>query len=192
MVTRRALEDADDVDDVVYLVVDELVRIVDALPLEEQPAFVRSLSPGKRMVWGVFLVDGEVSNGGFNQYFWNGSGAYAQEARDGFRLIGADPQVKLLDEAVARFEEHVGALTPFYEQGSMEAFSESYEQDVFGDLDERYWELDTASPQAAYIRAHPDEFVSDEREASAGQPFSTRRRRSVARSAGAMPAGPVR
>ena len=156
--TRRALEDADDV---VQLVVDELVRVVDAVPSDEQPAFVRSLSPGLRMVWGVFLVDGEVSNGGFNQFFWNGSGEYVQEAREGFRLIGAHPQVALLDEAVARFERHVGVLKPFYERGSMEAFSESYEHDVFGDLDERYWDTDAAELQAEYIRAHPEEFVSD-------------------------------
>jgi hypothetical protein len=55
----------------------------------------------------------------------------------------------------------VGALQPFYEQGSIEAFSESYEDDIFGDLDERYWELDSAALQAAYIRAHSDEFVFD-------------------------------
>ncbi|MGH9287548.1 MAG: hypothetical protein ACRD0V_04515 [Acidimicrobiales bacterium] len=38
---------------------------------------------------------------------------------------------------------------------------ESYEDDVSGDLDQRYSELDSAPRQAAYIRAHPEEFTSD-------------------------------
>ena len=54
-------------------------------------------------------------------------------------------------------------MAPFYERGSIEAFAEASEQDVFGDLDDRYWDLDPADLQAAYIRAHPEEFVSDAR-----------------------------
>jgi hypothetical protein len=38
---------------------------------------------------------------------------------------------------------------------------ESYEDDVSGDLDQRYSELDSAPLQAAYIRVHPEEFTSD-------------------------------
>jgi Domain of unknown function (DUF4375) len=158
VLTRRALEEADDV---VYLVIDELIRLVNAVPLDEQLNLVRRLSPGMRMIWGVFVVDMEVNNGGFNQFFWNSSHEYVQEASEGFRVIGAHEQAQLLDEAVARFREHADALKEFYERGTIEAFSGSYEPDVFGDLDRRYCELDSAPLQVAYIRAHPEEFTSD-------------------------------
>jgi Domain of unknown function (DUF4375) len=114
-----------------------------------------------RMVWGVFMVDFEVGNGGFNQFFWNSSREYVEEARQGLRLIGAYEQAQLLDEAVARFEEHAAVLASFYERGTIEAFSESYDDDVFGDLDRRYSELDSQPLQVAYIRAHPEQFTSD-------------------------------
>jgi hypothetical protein len=158
VLTRRALAEADDVVD---LVVGELLRVLDDVPLDEQPAYVRSRTPGLRMVWGVFLLDGEVNNGGFNQYFWNESHEYAQEAADGLRLIGADEQALILDEAMLRFREHAERLEPFYAQGTVEAFSETYEDDAFADLDGRYLELDTSPLQAAYIRAHPEEFAAE-------------------------------
>ena len=57
MPTRSAIEQSDDP---VYLIVDELIRLVNGRPTEEQVGFVRALSPGMRMMWGVFMVDGEV------------------------------------------------------------------------------------------------------------------------------------
>lgn len=41
--------------------VDELIGLVDGVPFYEQPKFVRTLSRGMRMVWGVFIVDFEKS-----------------------------------------------------------------------------------------------------------------------------------
>ena len=71
MLTRVEIEQSDDP---VYLIVDELIGLAgNSRPAEAQVAFVRSLSPGMRMMWGVFMVDSEVNNGGFNQFFWNSS-----------------------------------------------------------------------------------------------------------------------
>lgn len=136
MLTRRAIAESDDI---VYLVVDELICLVNAVPGEKQVEFVRSLSPGMRMVWGVFMVDGEVNNGGFNQFFWNSAHRYVNEASEGFRRIGAFEHARLLDEAVERFAERKGSLVPFYDRGTIEAFSESYDDNVFADLDDRYF-----------------------------------------------------
>lgn len=159
VLTRQALQESND-DDVVYHVIDELIRMVDAIPQDQQVDYVRTLTPGMRMAWGVFMVDGEVNNGGFNQYFWNGSNEYVHEAREGFRLIGAFEHARLLDEAVERFEKHAQTLEPFHERGTIEAFSESYDEDVFTDLDDRYFELDAAPLQIAYVRANLDEFTT--------------------------------
>jgi hypothetical protein len=156
MLTRTAIERSDDP---VYLIVDELIHLVDARPVEQQVGFVRTLSPAMRMMWGVFMVDGEVNNGGFNQFFWNSSSDYVGEARAGFDLIGAHEQRRLLDEAVARFEQQFERLRPFHERDTIEAFSESYEENLFADLDDRYFDLDTYDLQLAYVRSHLDEFT---------------------------------
>lgn len=156
MVTRSELERSTDV---VYLVTDELIRVVGSVREPEQVQFVRGLSQGRRMLWGVFIVDGEVNNGGFNQFFWNDSHEYLPEAREGLRLIGAHEQLELLDEAVRRFEREFDRLRPYYQTNTIESFSESYSEDLFADLDDRYFELDTHALQEAYIRSHIDEFA---------------------------------
>ncbi len=105
------------------------------------------------------MVDGEVNNGGFNQFFWNESRIYVSLARRAFRLLAATEHLALLDEAVARLEENVGRLEPYAERGTLEAFSESYGEAVFDDLDRHYFELDSAPLLASYIRSHPGEFA---------------------------------
>ena len=133
--------------------------MVNARTPESQVAYVRTLTAGQRMVWGTFMVDGEVNNGGFNQFFWNSSSDYVEEASEGYRLIGAYEHLRLLDEAVERFEQHFETLRPFYERSTIEAFSESYREDLFRDLDGRFYELDSYGLIATYIRSHPAEFV---------------------------------
>ena len=61
MVSRQEIEESADVE---YLVVDELIRLVNAHPADEHVSFVRTLSSGHRAIWGVFMVDSEVNNGG--------------------------------------------------------------------------------------------------------------------------------
>lgn len=60
-----------DDDQVVFKVVDEvLMPTVFSAPDDHQRAVVRSLSPGLRGLWGIWIVDGEVNNGGFQRFFW--------------------------------------------------------------------------------------------------------------------------
>jgi hypothetical protein len=97
---RDELEDAPD-DEIEWLVIDRLIRAVGLYGDDEtQYEFVKRLSPGLQMMWGTFVVDGEVNNGGFNQFFWNSSGQFAMQAIAGFRLIGAEEHAALVEEAV--------------------------------------------------------------------------------------------
>lgn len=122
---------------------------------------VRRLSPGQRMVWGTLILDGEVNNGGFNQFFFNASGQYAVEAIDGFRLLGADEHAILVEEAIALFFEEVEKLRPFWSPRTLEGFAESYKHTDSGQLDQRYYELPDVTPlRVAYIRRHLAEFAS--------------------------------
>jgi len=156
MASRDEIEKSEDP---LYLVTNELIEMVNAIPLSDQPSFVEGLSEGRRIVWGSFMVDGEVNNGGFNQFFWNESRIYVSLARRAFRLLAATEHLAVLDEAVARLEENVGRLEPYAERGTLEAFSESYGEAVFDDLDRRYFELDSAPLLVSYIRSHPGEFA---------------------------------
>lgn len=145
----------------VFRLTDALIRQMgdrsDADPVD----FIRSQSAGLRMIWGLFTLEGEVNNGGFTQFFWNSSRRYVLVIREGCTLIGADEHLALLGEARAVYEEHRSRLGELKDENTLEAFSASYEPDVFHELDNRFFELDSMPLQLAYIREHLDEFCQD-------------------------------
>jgi hypothetical protein len=64
---------------------------------------VEALSPAAKLVYFAQVLDGEVMNGGFRQFFANGSGRYAHEALFALRELGAPRAVELLRRAIAQF-----------------------------------------------------------------------------------------
>jgi len=66
---------------------------------------VTGLSKGLQIIYSTWLVEEEVDNGGFNQYFWNSSGQYQKEALEGFKLLGAKEHAGLMDEAIAIYNQ---------------------------------------------------------------------------------------
>jgi uncharacterized protein DUF4375/uncharacterized protein DUF1629 len=127
---------------------------------EEQYRTVRSWSPGLRMLWATQLVDDEVSNGGFNQYFFNTGGHFVDEAIAGFKLIGAPERAELVAAAAEQLLRDAPQLRPFYEKGTLEAFMESYRHTDLSTLDAA-WHSATefSSRRTRYIRSHPEEFL---------------------------------
>jgi hypothetical protein len=65
-------------------------------------AIVARLSPGMRMLYATWWLESEVDNGGFNEFFWNSSGQFAQDALDGFKLLHADELANLTGAATRR------------------------------------------------------------------------------------------
>jgi hypothetical protein len=60
-----------------------------------------TVAPGYGYVWGLYLVDGQVCNGGFGQLYANTGGAPVPFAVDGFKLI----QRNRLADVVRKSEE---------------------------------------------------------------------------------------
>jgi hypothetical protein len=112
------------------------------------------------MLWATQLVDNEVNNGGFNQFFFNASGNFVDEAIEGFRLIGAHERAEIVADAARRLLQDAPALRPFYEQRTMDAFMQSYAHTDLGRLDQAWYEApEFFTQRTSYIRAHPNEFV---------------------------------
>jgi hypothetical protein len=127
-----------------------------------QPA-LETLPAGQRALVAIYVLTGEVNNGGFNQFFFNQRGNFAEEAREGFRLIGAEEHAALMDAAMERVLNEMGALQHYWGEGTLAAFSKSYGQTTLGKLDERFYELpDPYELLDHYIRLHPQEFVEED------------------------------
>ena len=128
---------------------------------ERESGVVAALPPGVRAIYTTWLVDAEVNNGGFNQFFFNPSGQHAGDALAGYELLGAEEYVAVMRAAIATFEIERERLAPFYEAGTAEAFSASYDVTELGDVDQRYYALGDQiyNVWAGVVRARPELFA---------------------------------
>jgi hypothetical protein len=127
---------------------------------------ITSLSEGRQAIFATWGLEAEVNNGGFNQYFFNfsTSGQFAEEARDGFKLIGAYKYSELTQKAIVLFLKNAKQLSKFND-GSFESFSKSYENNPLNDLDTKFYDLskieNLSELRIKYIRAHRLEFIDN-------------------------------
>jgi hypothetical protein len=73
------------------------------LDLVERERTLDALSPPQWRVMLVHLLDAEVCNGGFSQYFFNSWGDYAAETAAALHHLGASRMASLLESAMAEF-----------------------------------------------------------------------------------------
>ena len=118
------------------------------------------LSPGVRALYLTWVVEAEVNNGGFNQYYFNTEGAFAPDAVDAFEFFGATQLAALMREANAVREAEEKAMAKFKDAKTLEAFLESYEETKLGPLDDRFIELSEKLTElrVARIRQTPELF----------------------------------
>ncbi|MCG8390001.1 MAG: DMP19 family protein [Cytophagales bacterium] len=123
---------------------------------------VQELTRGQQAMFSVWWVEAEVNNGGFNQFYFNSSGRYAQVAVDGFELFGATKFADLMRRANQVYKENKERLKK-YDDGTLESFSESYKDNPLNALDEEFYALYNSEPLNAlrvkYIRENPAEFI---------------------------------
>jgi hypothetical protein len=146
-------------------IIDNIFSKIDTIDAyEEQYRIIKSLSMGRQAIFATWVLEAEVNNGGFNQYFYNfsSSGQYAEEARDGFRLINAIKHSDLTQRAMDIILKDAKRLSKF-KDGTLKSFSESYENNPLNTLDTEFYTLnkteDISKLRIKYIRDHISEFV---------------------------------
>lgn len=107
----------------------------------ERAVLVHALPSGTRAIYTTWLVDVEVKNGGFNQFFFNPYGQLAGTALAGYELLGAEEYAAVMRAAIATFESEHETMAPYYSADTLEAFSESYKHTALDEVDQRYYSL---------------------------------------------------
>ena len=135
---------------------------VDSANDDKEYEILKNMSLGRQSIFATRVIEDEVDNGGFNQYFYNSSGQYAEEARVGFELIGASKHSMLTQRAMDIVLKNAKYLKQF-KDGTLKSFSKSYENNPFNEVDSLYYELekteDVAKLKIKYIREHRDQFI---------------------------------
>jgi hypothetical protein len=142
-----------------------IVGYVDAYlrrhPVDQFKAF-STLPRGMKYVFATALLEGEVENGGFNQYFYNVSSDYALEALAGYRAIGALEHARVLREAIDTYHRERWFHFRVKLRHSLDAFFDSHQHTNLARVDSDFHELedDTVALRAAFIRENLNEFAA--------------------------------
>ena len=130
---------------------------------EQETERSKSFSYGQKALYYWWYLDGQVTNGGFVQFYYNGYGPYVPTIIKGLEHIGDHEMASLIKKADKIYQKNKKLVT------------KAQESDLFGgDLyerleklsfyDEKYYELNekTMSLIENYIRKNPNEICLDE------------------------------
>ena len=158
--TLQAIED-DDLDQAIADYV--AIKLEGANTPQLEAAVIQALPVGIRAAYLSSVVEGQVNNGGFNQYYFNTDGLFATDAVAAFEYFGASQLADLMREANAVRAEEAQHMRQFKDRATLEAFSESYQHTKLAPLDDRFYELteEFAALRLARMRQRPEDFVGD-------------------------------
>lgn len=109
------------------------------------------------MIW---VLEAEVNNGGYSQFYYNSSGQYYLHLPEALRRVGATQFADLTERANKVFEIE---KTTIFQNQSTDPFSESDKDDPLDPLDTEFYALyqteNLEQIQVEYIRNHKKEFV---------------------------------
>lgn len=127
---------------------DHEIQIVSKLPIGAQALYI------------TWWVEAEVNNGGFNQYYWNSAGQFADQAAEAFEFFSAHEHAALMREANSVHAMEAEKIKKYKDLGTMEAFSDSYKESKLGPVDDRFMEMkeNLSALRIAKIRSSPEFF----------------------------------
>lgn len=117
---------------------------------------IEKLNEHEKVFFITQILEAEVNNGGFLQFFDNSSGNFANEIVDCFTKIGALKTAKICEKAVAVFDGFIP--TDRDERGDL---LESLEcDDILDECDDEFYEYEDNLEELniAYIKAHSEFF----------------------------------
>ncbi len=130
---------------------------------ENEYTNIKNLSEGMQYVWAIWWLEAEVNNGGFNQFFYNSSGQFAEEAYKGCLAIGANKTAEIVNSAVLTLFQEMDLYKKTKEAGTIEAFMDSYKDTKLGQFDDEFYkyEDDISGLLTKYIRNNLEMFVKN-------------------------------
>lgn len=121
---------------------------------------VPALGPGFSAVYFLSIMEAEVSNGGFYQFFYNEGRKAVLHARDGAELLGLSALSAVISKALQIEEIERDKMAKVKAEGTIEAFFESYDDISFEPADDAFQrlELDLQKAIVSFIRRRSELF----------------------------------
>lgn len=124
---------------------------------------ISKLTQEQQIFYALTVLEMEVNNGGFNQYYYNQGDEFADRAVDGFKTIGAEKFAELVTKANNIYRQEKKKITD-KQDGSLQGFSESYKDNPLNDLDKEFYNLykeeSLTKLTADFVRKNKDKFIN--------------------------------
>ena len=147
------------------VVMDYVTGQLKKVPPHDRGELIRKFPTAIRVVYAMIAVEAEVNNGGFHQFFFNSSGAYAGDALTGFELLGLNDYAELMRRATKCFADENEMQNRIRQNRNLETFSASYKETNLGGFDKEFYALNRSNPLRSvanrYIREHVQEFITN-------------------------------
>ncbi|MBU1218493.1 DMP19 family protein [Myxococcota bacterium] len=162
-------------DDIEDAIIDAIQSLFDE-DYSDEFEVVSRLSKSFRVIYSTRILENEVKNGGWNQFFWNSSHLFTKEAEAGLQAIGATEQLKFLKEAIVIHDQEKDLKKKYREQYYLyliakedpskakeimqHPFSEYYKQSKLKTLNSPFFKIkdNLGQLRIKYIRAHIKDF----------------------------------
>ncbi|MGN6647391.1 MAG: DMP19 family protein [Cytophaga sp.] len=147
--TAELIDETDDTH-LLQLVFDLLF---DGLPnrIKKEYEIVMNWNEYKRSFFMITLLQGEVDNGGYGQFYFNSSGIYYKHLPAALKFVGAFDFAHVTEKANQLFEKNRSLFVKF-------------PNELYDDLSDQFYDLDGKGKldqlKIDFIRKHKNEFVS--------------------------------
>lgn len=120
---------------------------------------IEALSDAEKVVLFVENLEREVNNGGFNQFFFNSSGDYANETLTALKLIGANKTVEIVSRAYSEWPDS-NILRDRFQRQKVLSKIEAKSNAIWNNCDSLFYEYedDITSLLLIYVKANKNEF----------------------------------
>ncbi|WP_231596013.1 DMP19 family protein [Sphingobacterium endophyticum] len=158
--TEKIIDSTSD-DNLLQVVFDNLSEKLPA-DYEKEYESVMSLNKSQQAIYMIWALEAEVNNGGYNQFYSNSSGQFYKHLPNALELVGANKFAELTIRANETFEKEYSLITQ-HQDGTIEGFSKSYDDNPLNKFDDEFSELykteNLQQIQVDYIRKNKKEFI---------------------------------
>jgi len=128
---------------------------------EKEYEIITNLSNGFQYIYLTWILEAEVNNGGFNQYFYNTSTKFTKEVLIALKALNANEFYKITNQAIELFNKVYEIHKKANKDGTLEAFLSTYEDSNLDTLDDEFYKYpeNLSELRIKYIRTHVEEFL---------------------------------
>ncbi|GHT78540.1 hypothetical protein FACS189464_2160 [Bacteroidia bacterium] len=118
-----------------------IFEIFDAVAALIENDDLKELSEPQKNIYLNQLLEAEVLNGGFSQYFYNPGGLYAYETVNSLKAIGAEKTANLLQKAINKFPKSYIPKDGF-ELGDIIEEMEDKNDEIWDEFDDKFYDYE--------------------------------------------------